>query len=447
MIAIVAFILTIGILVIVHEFGHYLFARIFRVKILVFSIGFGPKLFSIKGKYNEWRLSVIPLGGYVQMLDGREAVVDHSQQHFAFDNKKPYQKVLIASAGPLFNILFAILTYYFIALSGINTLKPVISSINPSQFESIADVQLVTPAEILLINNYQPHSWEDANTKFNQLVKHANQINLELKSSANQIQNVVIDANKVRDRFDSDTYFENIGIYPIAYLKTLAYIEPGSVADTIGLKAQDEILQINKVSPSSWFEVANIIQDSPGVELSLIVKRKDKIMHFTVIPNSITDKDGELIGKLGIMPTLDNKALGQNTVIKHYNWIQAIDYAVKETYFITKLNIVSLYQIVTGSLSLHNLGGPITIAKVGATAIHDGFIEFAQFLALVSIGLAIMNLLPIPVLDGGHIIAYLIEMAMDRQISASTYEFITKIGLVIIIGLSLFAIYSDVMRL
>lgn len=448
MLSILAFLLTIGILVVVHEYGHYLFARMFKVRVLTFSIGFGPKIFSYQTKSNEWRLSLIPFGGYVRMLDEREGYVADNEKHFAFNNKHPYQKILISFAGPLFNILFAIVIYYFIAIYGTTQVKPVISSFNPNLIQNTLKVSITTPSQIIEIDGYKPISWADADKKFNRTVMTKPMFNLQLQSASTaNIQTVPVNGETLRRHFSADAYLETMGLYPVSYIPIIAYVEPRSVADKSGLKVGDKIVAINSKPVTNWFFVADTIHSSSGVQIKLKVSRGGKELDYVVTPIGKNDSSGQLVGMLGIMPTLDEKLLQQNSFTQRHDMLSSLYYAVNECYRVIQFNLKSIYQILTGIVSAYNLGGPITIAKIGAGAIHDGVSQFAEFLALISIGLAIMNLLPIPVLDGGHILIYIIELIINKPLPNSIVEFIFKLGFVFVLGLSLFAVFNDMMRL
>jgi len=448
MLSLLAFLLTIGILVVVHEYGHYLCARMFNVKILTFSVGFGPKILSYKSRSNEWRLSLIPFGGYVRMLDEREGKVPENEKHLAFNNKNPYQKILIALSGPLFNILFAIVVYYIIALIGITELKPVISSINPTILQNTIKTDLAIPSQIVAIDGHQTKTWNDANEQFNQAVIHKAQFTLQLKpANVADLQTVNINSVILKQHFGASAYLETIGLYPMLFLPVISYVEPHSVADKSGLKVNDQIIAINSESVTNWLFVAQTIHSSPGETLRIKIKRGNNDLVYSIIPEGKSDVSGQIVGMLGIMPTLDQTMLAQNSFIQKYDWLHSLGYAFTECYGVIRFNLSSLYQIVTGGISPYNLGGPISIAKVGGLAIHDGIVHFAEFLALISIGLAIMNLLPIPVLDGGHILIYMIEIVIGKQLSNDVQIFIFKIGFVFVLGLSLFAIYNDMMRL
>lgn len=444
MIAFLVFLMTIGILVTFHEFGHYLFARIFKVKVITFSIGFGPKLFKFQSKYNEWCISAIPLGGYVKMLDEREGEVESELKHLAFNNKKPYQKIIIAAAGPVFNLLFAFLAYYILSVAGIPELKPVVASVN-SQISASNNIRVPENSLIKSINNIPVYSWSGADKVFNQQVKKSHIVKLNIVNTDKE-QVLNLDLQQVFAHYNSNLYLEHLGLYPYKYISTIAYIEPASAAMKADLQVNDEILGINGKKITDWFTLADIIKSSPSKLLIFDVKRQNKVLQIKVTPDS-SDNDGQLIGKVGIMPTLDQSLVHANSFVHRYSLIAAFSNAWLSTYNVAALNLSGLYGIVTGKVSARDLGGPITIAKVGSGALAQGFKNFIDFLALISIGLAVMNLLPIPVLDGGHILIYIIEWITGKEVTHQVQAQIFKVGFVLLIGVSFLAIYNDILRL
>ncbi len=335
MLSLLAFLLTIGILVVVHEYGHYLFARMFRVKILTFSVGFGPKIFSFKSKANEWRLSLIPFGGYVRMLDEREGVVAENEKHLAFNNKNPYQKILIALAGPLFNILFAVLVYYVIAQIGVTQLKPVISRINPTLLQNTIKANMTIPSRIIAIDGQQTSTWNEANKQFNQAVINKTHFNMQLQPD----QTVSIDSTILKQHFGKNAYLETIGIYPVQYLPIISYVEPHSVADKAGIQVNDKIVAINSKNVTDWFAVADAIKMAPGETLELKIQRGKSNLVYKVIPESKRDNNEQIIGVLGIMPSPDVDLLKQNSFTQKYDMLQSVGYAFNEGYNVIWFNL------------------------------------------------------------------------------------------------------------
>lgn len=445
--ALSAFLITIGILVIVHELGHYLAARAFNIKILTFSIGFGPKILKLKGKYNDWTVGLIPLGGYVRMLDEREQEVEPSQKKFCFNNKKPYQKILVALAGPIFNLLFAIIVYYILGIVGVSEVKPIIASINP--YVGIQEAKLLKPN--ILINSIagkKVSTWNEADKLFHLALSESDLVAVNITDQKSDIiTNLTLDLHQERINYNKELYLETIGVYPYSYLAKISYIEPNSPAYNAGLKINDQIIGVNGVVNNNWFSIANQIRRSIDKPLIFDVKRQ-AIGDLTVkVQPVLQDNDGVLYGKVGIMPTLNQAQLAHNSFTYRYNVLNSIGYAIKSCYMIVAINLSFLRDMISGNMGVSNLGGPISIAKAGSSALEGGFKHFADFLAVISLGLAIMNLLPIPVLDGGHVVIYLVEWVIGHEVSHTLQGLIFRVGFVLVVGISLLAIYNDVLRL
>ncbi len=444
MLALFGFLITIGLLVVIHEFGHYVFARIFNVKVLTFSVGFGPKILKWQGKHNEWCISIIPLGGYVKMLDERESPVTHDKKDLAYNNKPAYQKLLIAFAGPLFNILFAFLAYYLMGIYGVYNLKPTIASLNPSKLvENIS--QIPVNSTIISINNQPVDSWNQAEEAFSKVIKYSEIVNFKIKE-AGKSQNVSLNLHKFLNNEETPSLTE-LGLLPIRYLPIISYVEPQSPASNAGLHEEDKITQINDQKIETWFDVSRIIKSSPSQKLAFTLFRDNNSLKLTVIPDSATDDNGQIIGKIGIMPTLDNLLIQQNSFIKKYSPFTSFSYAYTSCINLIVSNLTMLKLMIQGQVSWHNLGGPVSIAKASQSAIHQGVKAFVDFLALISLSLAIMNLLPIPVLDGGHILLYSIEWLRGKPLSIEAQQLFFKVGIVIVLGLSSLALYNDFLKL
>lgn len=444
MISALGFLITICILVVIHEFGHYIFARIFNVKVISFSIGFGPKLLKWQGKHNEWCISAIPLGGYVQMLDERESDVTEDQKLAAYNNKKPWQKLLIAFAGPLFNIIFAFFAYYALGIYGVYNLKATVEDINPTPLVKNIN-QIPINSTILTINGITINSWNEAEKIFAKQVKNLNVINLEFQNES-QINKITLDLTKLKNNTQNYSLIA-LGIYPFKYLNKIGYTEPQSVAVEYGLREGDQIISINGVAITSWFQISTIIHNNPSKKLDFTVLRNKEKLSFVVIPESSYDDNGQIIGKVGIMPTLDSELLMQNSYIKKYTFFSSLIYATDACISAINSNITMLNMMVQGKMSWHNLGGPVSIAKASAGAMHQGVKAFVDLLALISLSIALMNLLPVPVLDGGHIMIYAIEWIIGKPISNTIQHMMFKIGLIFVLSLTVLALYNDFLKL
>lgn len=443
--SLLAFILTIFILVTFHEFGHYLFARLFKVKVLEFAIGFGPKICHFTTKSNKWSIGIIPLGGYVKMLDEREGEVVPELKHLAFNNKKPWQKILIAFAGPFFNLLFAFLAFYSLALYGVQELKPYIASINPT-IQTVSSLAELDKTTIKEINQIKVSSWNDANKVLsNELIKNSN-ISFIYSESDGSTHNLKLNLAQLYNNYDQHLSLENLGLSPILYDPVISYIQPDSSASKYGLKVGDKIISINNVKYTNWFELTETIHDSVDKPVVLTIERESQLLNIKIIPDTVSNS-GQLNARLGIMPSVNQNALANSTYIKQYSAFNAIEYAYDSTVRIIYLNYTSIKNLIVGDMSLKELGGPITIAKAGNGALSSSLKDYVVFLAIISIGLAFMNLLPIPVLDGGHILIYTIELLINKELSHNIQLQIFKLGFIFVIGISLFAIYNDLLRL
>lgn len=445
MLIIVSFIITLCVLVTVHEYGHYLCARIFKVKVLVFSIGFGPRLFNFRSKNSNWCISAIPLGGYVRFLDETTGVVSPSERHLAFNNKPYYQRILIALAGPLSNILFALIIYYISALMGVKQYLPVIQSIDYKSY-SISKTQLTIPSKIITIDSHLISSWSEAEQLLQKAISSTKYTIIQL-ADAHGVKKIVLDNIVLKKSFGDKIFLEDMGLYPVIFEPIISYIQPRSVADVAAFRVGDKIVAINAQVFTNWFDIAAKIHTSAGVKLFFTIKRDNKEIQIVATPQVRTLINNRYQGKLGIMPSINQDALRKNTFVQQYDLIQALFIALNKCYSVLLLNATSLYHMITGQISLSNLGGPISIAKESAVAMQFGVKIFIEFLALISIGLAFINLLPLPMLDGGHILIYMIEMVFRIHISSDIQAIILKVGLVLILGLSLFAIYNDILRL
>ncbi len=230
-------------------------------------------------------------------------------------------------------------------------------------------------------------------------------------------------------------------------MNKISYVEPDSAASLAGLQINDQIVELDNKSIQNWFQLTQIIRDNPARKLSVAYKRNESIIEATVTPTTITDEKGQIFGKLGIMPSIDESSLMQNNFMHKYGLLGSLKFGITTSYSIINTNLEVIGGMFTGKTSLNTLGGPITIAKASGDALHDGFITFLQLLALISLSIAIMNLLPIPVLDGGHILIYSIEWLIGKQITKETQYIIFTIGLVFVLAIMSIAFFNDFSKL
>ncbi|OCG23845.1 RIP metalloprotease RseP [Gilliamella sp. wkB108] len=432
------FIITISILVTVHEFGHFLVARLCGVQVECFSIGFGKKLWSHKfSSGTELVIAMIPLGGYVRMLDGRATTLSIDDEKFAFNNKKIWQRALIIFAGPFANFLLAVIIYWIIFLLGVMTYPVQIKETLPGT--PVATVKVPAGAELKTINNINIESWNDVNLA---LISVMGQNSVTFSYIENAGSNDQKEVKKTVDisnwHFDIEkqsaiTTFgfvpKTLEIYPI-----ISKIVSGSAAESAGLQIGDKIISYNNHPYIDWNDFSATIKKAEAMTLK--VKRNNQEIYLTLVP--IVQANGE--GIAGIYPT-------SNAIVKQYGFLEGFGKGLGQTVLTTQLTVRSLYQLVTGVIGLKHLSGPITIAKSAGQTASYGFTPYLYFLAFISISLGVINLVPLPMLDGGHLIFLFCEKVKGRALSDKTQERFYRIGFVLLMVIMGIALFNDVLRL
>lgn len=429
------FIITISILVTVHEFGHFFVARLCKVHVECFSIGFGKKIWShrfLNG--TELVIAMIPLGGYVRMLDSRICELSSSLEKCAFDKKSILQRAAIIFAGPFANFVLALIIYWIIFLMGVVDYPVKIKGIIPST--PAASISIPADAELKMIDNEKIDSWNDVNAALISALGKSN-INVTYSTDIGQ-QEVSLDVNISNWYFDIEKESaiaafgfipKKLEIYPI-----VSKIIPDSAAAVAGLKVGDKIISYNDYLYRNWDDFANIIKNTATIKLK--VNRNNKDVELTLHP--IKNKDGE--GVAGFYPSSD-------AVIKQYDFFNGLKRAIKQTMLTTKLTVRSFYQLVTGVIGLKHLSGPITIAKSAGQTASYGFTSYLYFLAFISISLAVINLVPLPMLDGGQLFFLFLEKIKGNALSNKAQERFSRIGFVLLMVIMGIALINDILRL
>ncbi len=421
------FLILLGIMVFVHEFGHFIFAIFSKVRVEVFSFGIGPRLFGVKRKETDYRISMIPLGGYVR-LAGESYEEGYKGQPYEFLSQPRWKRFLILVMGSIMNIFLAILLVFFVNLIGVSVpayleKPPVIGWVEENT--PAHEAGLLMGDEIISINNKKVNKAQEVeniiSTNPNKLLK------LEIKREGQLLEKTI--KTRARTKYS----IGDAGIFFMISPK-VGFVSPGLPASRAGLKPMDEILEVNGKRVRSYFEVRNIIRKSPGKEVVLLIKRENRTMEAKVIPNN---EKG--IGMIGISFHID-------TVKKRYGIFRAFWNSVQENAKLTFLVVDILRKIVGGEISVKILSGPVDIADFSYQAAKTGFIGFLSFLALISLQLGIINLLPIPGLDGGHIFILIIESIIRRDLSVKLKERIIQIGFLFLIVLMLFVIANDIFK-
>lgn len=447
--SIAAFIVALGVLITFHEFGHYWVARCFDVKILRFSIGFGRTIYKKHfGQDNtEFVIAALPLGGYVKMLDEREGDVKEDELPRSFNYKPLWQRFAIVSAGPVFNFIFAVFAYWIIFVIGVNGLKPIIGEIEPASISD--DAGLKAGQEIISINDTQTLTWS---TVIDMLVNHIvnrDIINIVVIGNDDLKQEVEIDLSQITiDEMAEGKLLEALGLSVIE-LKLPAIIGeilPGGAAEKSGLRQHDEIVSVNGATTQSWSEWVEFIRDNPGKNLSVEVLRNDSAVNIEVIPDSI-QSEGETIGRIGAAAYVAEGLFDSFFVKESYPMPHALLKSIKKTWEMSVLTLRVLGRMLIGDASVKNLSGPISIAQYAGQSAGIGLLAFFSFMAIVSVSLGVLNLLPVPLLDGGHLMYYLIEAVVGKPVSEAMQMLGQQIGIVLLLGLMSIAFYNDIIRL
>lgn len=444
---IIAIILALGILVSIHEWGHFIVARFFGVKVLKFSVGFGQSLYSrVDKKGTEFVIAWIPLGGYVKMVDEREGEVSKDDLPFAFNRKPPSQRIAIVAAGPAVNLLFAILVYWLVYSGGQQVLSPVIGSIDAGSIAEQAGLQV--NQEVIRVDGKAVNSWDDAVQVLVLKVLEPGSISLQVKDAASgQVleKKVLLSKALVLDENTDPLRALGIGVYQPQIPAIVGEVVEGLAADKAGLMAGDEILAVDGQVIRFWQDWVDVIQQNAGNTLSLEVSRNEQLVLIDIVPEEKT-ADGKTYGFVGVGAAPFE---WPEHLVKHinYNPLQALQFASQKTWDTSVLILVSTWKLAIGDLARDNLGGPIMIAKMAGRYASYGFEPYLLFVAYISIVLGVMNLLPIPVLDGGHILFYTIELIVRRPIPEKIQMFAMRIGLSILLLVMGLAFFNDFYRI
>lgn len=445
---IVAAILLLGPLIAIHEFGHYFVARKLGVKVQVYSIGFGPTLIKWKSKKSgiQYQLSALPFGGYVKMLDEREGNVTEEDMPQAFNRQSPWKRIAIVAAGPLINLVFAIVLFWILFLPSQEQLNTRVGKIFPGT--PAAAVQMQTGDKITAIDGTPVSTWEKLNYAIVDRAGETGVIQVQVERQGQLQQFSLPIQNFLKDQ--SKSPLETLGFIPYRpqIPAVVTKLSEDGAAIRQGIKEGDKIVAIDGVKMKDWFDVVEIVQASPEKLLKIDVLRNGEIKQFNVMPQGQRDNMGNVIGMLGVQSTPGKVTIPdeyKQTI--QYNPAQALMMAVDKTGQISGMILNSMAKMVRGLIGLDNLSGPITIAKVAGQSAEMGWQTFISFMALMSISLGILNLLPIPMLDGGHLVYYFIEAIRGKPVSEQIQIFGLKIGMVLLGSMMLLALFNDFMRL
>ncbi|HEY5738377.1 MAG TPA: sigma E protease regulator RseP [Gammaproteobacteria bacterium] len=449
--SLLAFIVAIGVLVTVHEFGHFWVARRMGVKVLRFSVGFGRPLWRWRSNKDqtEYVIGSLPLGGYVKMLDEREGHVDRRELDYSFNRKSVWQRSAIVAAGPLFNFLFAILAYYLIFLAGIGGMKPVLGEVaNPSLAH---DAGLRQGDVILAVNGIETRTWEKARLVLLDQAVDADRLRLQVQDEDLQISDRTVDISGL-DFLQAEQIdlLGDLGIAP--WQPNLPPIIDEVLADgageRAGLQSGDRVVSLDGVEIDNSNRWIGMIRENPQTTMRLRIVRDGESMELELTPD-LRDEDGARYGYIGVRSRVEipESLRREMTVVERYGPLEGFAQALDKTWRMTWLTLRVLGKLVTGEASVRNLSGPITIAHYAGISASIGLEPFLGFLAIISISLGVLNLLPVPMLDGGHLFYYLIEIFKGSPVSEQTEIIGQKIGIALLFCLMSIALYNDLLRL
>ena len=434
------FLVAISVLVAAHEFGHFIVARKLGFKVLRFSIGFGRPLLSWRGgppDHIQYWISMIPLGGYVKMLDEHEGPVIAEERHRAFHQRPVWQRVLVLLAGPAFNFLFAILAYWLIFVTGIQALKPFVASVEPNSVAARAD--LTAGDEITAIGGEATPTFESATLRLLTEIVDDGRIELTVREPGGATRDVELDVRgRAHELTEPAVLFEGLGFH-LGTPAIAGEVDEGKPAARAGLRPGDVILRGNGQPIQGWSQWVEFLRSKPGEQVEVIVLRRGAEITLNATLDSVVE-NGKTVGQIGVrMPDFGT--------LERYGVVEALPRAVEKTWEVITFTVSIVAHMVMGEVSLKNMSGPLSIADLAGSAAAAGLVYFLSVLAAVSISLGILNLLPIPLLDGGQIVYQLAEWIKGAPLSERAMLLGQQIGIFFVIALTGFAFYNDIVRM
>lgn len=445
--ALLSFVIVLGVLITVHEYGHYWVARRLGVKILKFSIGFGRTILRRKFGETEFVIAMLPLGGYVKMLDESEGDVSRYELDRAFNRKPLGIRTAVVAAGPLANLILAFLAYWVVSVVGVSGPRPIIGEAVEGSIA--AQAGLVRGYEIISVEGNSTPTWDAVYRESLDAILDGYVLDIVIRDPAAQERSSVLDVSglSIDDVRESD-FLSALGITPLRPVvpPVLKSVLPGKPADLAGFRAGDRVRSADGQKIENWHQWVHIVRLNPERSLNVLVERAGDEIHLVVIPMA-REVNGRLIGHIGAEVSLPESFAPIPFGTERYTPIEAALVAVERTWVMSVATVKFVFKLVSGELSVSNLGGPITIAHYAGESAKMGLARFLEFLAVISISLAILNLMPIPLLDGGHLLYYLVEFVIRRPVADHIQAYGRQIGFAMLLGLMGLAIYNDVLRI
>ncbi len=443
-----AFIVAISLLVAVHEYGHFWVARRLGVRVLRYSIGFGPRLFGWRrGEVDYW-ISAVPLGGYVKMLDEREGAVPPEELPRAFNRQPPWKRMLIVAAGPGVNFLFAVLLYWAIFMLGVTGLKPVVGEVPAG---TLAAQSGLRGGEFVLSLNEEPISdWQQLRLGLLGSALDRAAVQLVVRDAKRETRSIRLDLARISA--DPEALFKELGLVPRRppLPAIIGEIVPGSAAEAAGLQVGDRLLALDGVELRDWPQLVEWVSARPEAQIHIRFERAGGQQEVSARLQSVTE-DGQTRGRLGAAVDVNSQMWqdlrAQYEITVRQAPLPALASALQETWTVSALTLKLLGHMVTGLVSWKHVSGPIQIAQYAGVSAGFGVVAYLGFLALVSVSLGVLNLLPVPLLDGGHLLFDGVEWLRGRPLSDTVQQFGQRVGIGLLAALMTLALYNDIARL
>lgn len=461
MLTIIAFIVTIGIIVTIHEYGHFQVARWCGVKVLRFSIGFGKPLWrkTIGSDDTEFVLAAIPFGGYVKMLDenelkaerelGEESVQQHQFSEAdlarAFNRQSVYKRIAIVLAGPMANLLLAILIYWVLLMQGVVGMRPIIGEVEANSLAAQAD--FVAGEMIQTIDGTNVTTWSEVSWILLEAALENRTIEVKATNNNNEIHQHRLNLTGLGKDAEGDVIGKiGLEVFRPAVLPIIEEVVSNGAAEAAGLLAGDEVVRIDNSPVKVWADVVNVVKASPEQALRFEVKRQGEVLEMVVTPNTVKENN-QRIGKIGAAVKVDEAQLEKVLVKQHFSLLDSLGMAIEKTWKTSAFSLKMMWYMVTGQTSWKGISGPVTIAAYAGESAGLGIAAFLSFIALISISIGVLNLLPIPVLDGGHLMYYMAEIIKGSAVSEQAMLVGQKIGIGLLGLLMILAIFNDFNRI
>src|SRR5438067_8604970 len=444
----VAFIVALGVLIVVHEYGHYLVARLCKVKVLRFSVGFGKPLalWRLGPDRTEWVIAAIPFGGYVKMLDEREGPVEAAELPRAFNRQSVWKRFAIVIAGPLFNFVFAVLVYAGLFMYGLPEARPILGAPPAGTLAAAAGIQ--AGDTVHAIDGEPVVTWQELRWRVLQAALQRQSVQLESENQRGHLATAKLDLSGFPSAEVESDVLERIGLrlYRPPLEPVLGQVLAGGAAERAGLQSGDRILRVDAKAIDSWDAFVNAVRSRPGTALDITYQRAGTEQTVQVVPEAV-NAGGARIGRIGAGPKQPEGYAEKLLIRVQHGPLASFGRAAAKTADIALFSLKMLGKMLIGEVSWRHLSGPVTIADFAGQSASLGWVSYLTFLALISISLGVLNLLPIPLLDGGHLMYYAIEIIKGRPVSERFVELGQRVGLALLLVMMAFAFYNDLNRL